>query len=102
MKRFWNFLRGRRDEPRWSLNPDQGRVLPGVTQTPPVDRILGVGRPDGFDYPAMTVTVAYIGPNKSEHHLEMPFLEAMALLNYLRVMQQDVGFYMPEDPHRPR
>ncbi len=68
-------------------------------QLPAVGRIQGVQRPEGFDYQRMAITLSYTDPKGEWYDLEMPFLDAMYLLNLLKAMQQDVGFHMPDDPH---
>lgn len=69
-----------------------------VNKLPAVGRIQGLARTDGFDVPNIQVSLQYTDRSNGWHEVEMPFLDAMYLLNLLKAMQQDVGYAMPEDP----
>lgn len=69
-----------------------------VNKLPGVGRIQGLARTEGFDVPNIQVSLQYTDRSNGWHEVEMPFLDAMYLLNLLKAMQQDVGYAMPEDP----
>ncbi len=75
----------------------------GPVQTlPAVDRIRGAtqegnGMPDGTQ-----VTVQYTDHTDEWFEVQMPFLDAMYLLNLLRAIQEDIGYVMPDDPFEPQ
>jgi len=71
----------------------------GANQLPAVGRIQILTRSEGFDYQRMAVTLKYTDRSNGWHQVEMPFLDAMYLLNLLKAMQQDVGYALPEDPY---
>lgn len=73
--------------------------MPPVNVLPAVGRIRGLTRSEGFDYQNMAVKLQYTDRSNTWHEVEMPFLDAMYLLNLLKAMQQDVGYAMPEDPY---
>ena len=73
-----------------------------VRKLPVVDRIRGVsqlgdGMPDGTE-----VTVQYTDHTDEWFEVQMPFLDAMYLLNLLRGIQEDIGYVMPDEPFAPR
>lgn len=73
-----------------------------VNKLPDVGRIQGLSRTAGFDVPKIVVSLQYTDRSNGWHELEMPFLDAMYLLNCLRAIQQDVGYAMPDDPFAPK
>jgi hypothetical protein len=73
-----------------------------VNKLPDVGRIQGLTRTAGFDVPRIVVSLQYTDRSNGWHEVEMPFLDAMYLLNLLKAMQQDVGFAMPDDPFAPK
>lgn len=80
------------------------RGTPGSTApaSPPAGRILGLRlwcdtanqRPEQVE-----LQIEWAGHRFSD--LQMPFVEAMALLTMLRAMQLDTGFQLPDDPRAP-
>lgn len=70
-----------------------------VNVLPAVGRIQGLTRSEGFDVPKIAVQLQYTDRSNGWHQVEMPFLDAMYLLNLLKALQQDVGFSMPDDPY---
>ena len=73
-----------------------------VRKLPVVGRIQGAtqegdGTPDGTQ-----VTVQYTDHTEEWFELQMPFLDAMYLVNLLRAIQEDIGYVMPDDPYAPQ
>ena len=73
-----------------------------VNVLPPVGRIQGLARSPDADPATISVTLQYTDHKDEWHEVAMPFLDAMYLLNLLRAMQEDVGFYLPDDPYSPQ
>ncbi len=70
----------------------------GVNALPPVARIEGaMFLPDKTPKESWA-TLQYSDDKGQLHQLNVPFLDAMYLLNLLKGMQAQSGFKMPDDP----
>ena len=69
-----------------------------VHQLPHVDRIQGASLEGGPQPEESRIVVQYADPGGTEHELPMPFLEGMQLLTYLKAIQHNRGFAVPDDP----
>ena len=71
---------------------------------PPVNLLPIVGRIQGaMLVPAKTpqenwVTIQYLDPQDKLHQMNVPFLDAMYLLNLLKAVQSQSSYKMPDDP----
>lgn len=71
---------------------------PGSIPLPDADRIQGATVIGAGTRKDTRTRLRYSDANGKWYSLEMPFLDAMYLLNVLRAIQVDEGFEMPPDP----
>lgn len=67
-----------------------------VNQLPDVGRIQGLVYQDKGTYQTSRVVVQYTDRNIALHQVDMPFLDAMYLLQRLREIQKQADFPMPD------
>jgi hypothetical protein len=70
----------------------------GVNELPDVGQIQGLLLTPAPTPKDAKVTLQYTDQKQAWHQTTMPFLDAMYLLNLLKVMQIESGFRMPENP----
>lgn len=70
----------------------------GVNELPNVGRIQGVTLQGGPEPQNYQIQLQYTDAGDVWHQVEMPFLDAMYLLNLLKAAALEVGFSVPDDP----